>query len=423
MPRPHLPQFDLVLNLLPYAISISIVVAAIHISLAKMYSKKFGYKTDSGQEFYALSFTAFLSSFFPLYPICCSLGRTVVNVDAGTKTQFSSVFSSAIIALLIFYLGPFLRTLPMSILAVIIMVALTGMFRKASELKYLWPVSKYDFFIWVVSYIATVAWDVTPGLGVALAVALMTTVFRTQWPKWHYLVQLKGTNEYNARYTHTNDMNVSLISIFTPIIFTLHYTERKRFLFLTFQGICIFRFDAPLLFTNVEHFKECIDQALSQWKIRNTQLLGPHDLKIKVIGGKVNPIEVINKNLTEEEKDKIDHLDTNKVNDLAFRHFVIDCSGFAFVDVMGVNAIKEVYHELKMKKCLVYFAGAKSSVLDLFESCGMFKYVAKSNFYPTVHDAVEYAKKRRSKAAFYLLDTMDVHYDPIEDSLSMHAVT
>jgi hypothetical protein len=27
---------------------------------------------------------------------------------------------------------------------------------------------------------------------------------------------------------------------------------------------------------------------------------------------------------------------------LIYRHFIIDCSGFTFVDTMGVNALKEV---------------------------------------------------------------------------------
>ncbi|CAD5230441.1 unnamed protein product [Bursaphelenchus okinawaensis] len=388
MPHAHLPQFELIPKLLPYAISISIVVAAIHISLAKMYSKKFGYKTDSGQEFYALSFTAMLSSLFPLYPICCSLGRTVVNVDAGTKTQFSSVFSSAIIALLIFFIGPALRTLPMSILAVIIMVALTGMFRKASELKTLWPISKFDFFIWVVSYVATVAWDVTPGLGVALCFALLTTVFRTQWPRWFQLMQLQGTDEYNARYEKSNDNN----------------------------GICIFRFDAPILFTNVERFKDCIDKALASWKNDKPHLIGPEDLQVKVVD-KVKTIEdlknAMNKPASEEEWFK----------NIGFRHFIIDCSGFTFIDYMGVNALKEIYSDLHKQHCLVYFAAAKATVLDLFEECGFYKTVPKGNFYPTLRDAVMIAKNRRRQGTFYLLDQIGTKYDPVDEKFNIHTVT
>uniref|UniRef100_A0A1I7RJJ6 STAS domain-containing protein n=1 Tax=Bursaphelenchus xylophilus TaxID=6326 RepID=A0A1I7RJJ6_BURXY len=388
MPDAHLPAWELIPKLLPYAISISIVVAAIHISLAKMYSKKFGYKTDSGQEFYALGFTAFLSSLFPLYPICCSLGRTVVNVDAGTKTQFSSVFSSAIIAMLIFFIGPALRTLPMCILGVIIMVALTGMFRKAAELKTLWPISKYDFFTWVVSYVATVFWDVTPGLGIALSFALMTTVFRTQWPKWFQLMQLQGTDEFNARYEKISDNN----------------------------GVCIFRFDAPILFTNVERFKNCVEKALNHWKEEKPRLIGPEDLQVKVVD-KNKTIEQLN----EVIRGKTPEEDWFK--NIGYRHFIIDCSGFTFIDYMGVNALKEIYSDLHKQHCLVYFAAAKARVLDMFEECGFYKYVPKSNFYPTLRDAVQIAKKRRTQGTFYLLDQIGAKYDPVEEQFNIHTVT
>lgn len=87
MPLPRLPAFELIPHLISHSISICIVVAAIHISLAKMFGKRMHYTIDAGQELYALGFTSMLSSFFPIYPISCSLGRTVVNVDAGTKTQ------------------------------------------------------------------------------------------------------------------------------------------------------------------------------------------------------------------------------------------------------------------------------------------------------------------------------------------------
>lgn len=87
MPLPHAPAFELVPSLIGDALSICVVVAAVHISLAKMFSKRLHYAIDAGQEFYALGFTSMLASFFPIYPISTSLGRTVVNVDAGSKTQ------------------------------------------------------------------------------------------------------------------------------------------------------------------------------------------------------------------------------------------------------------------------------------------------------------------------------------------------
>lgn len=44
-----MPDFSLFFQLLPNALSISFVVIAVHISLAKMFAKKMSYKVDAGQ--------------------------------------------------------------------------------------------------------------------------------------------------------------------------------------------------------------------------------------------------------------------------------------------------------------------------------------------------------------------------------------
>ena len=113
MPMPTLPEWDLVPRLIPKALGIAIVVMAVHVSLAKMFAKKLAYKVDPGQEMYALGLASSLSAFFPVYPVSCSLGRTLVNVEAGTKTQLSAIFSSILLLGIILHLGSYLRTLPM----------------------------------------------------------------------------------------------------------------------------------------------------------------------------------------------------------------------------------------------------------------------------------------------------------------------
>lgn len=45
--------------------------------------------------------------------VSCSLGRTMVNVEAGTKTQFSTISSTILLGAIILYFGYWLRTLPM----------------------------------------------------------------------------------------------------------------------------------------------------------------------------------------------------------------------------------------------------------------------------------------------------------------------
>ena len=368
-----------------------------------MFGKKLHYKVDPGQELYALGLSSSLSSFFPIYPISCSLGRTIVNVEAGTKTQLSTLASSAFLIAIIAYFGQWLETLPMCVLSAIVIVALKGMAKKFMDLRTLWPLSKIDFSIWIVAFVATVGWDVTQGLGIAIAYALLTTVFRTQFPRWHFLGSLRGTNDFR---------------------------DSQRYLeVIDHKGICIFRFDAPLLFTNVERFKDNIHKALNIWKERCSPPMSvaiPEELKIPE-----KDIEKISNALTIKSMDEIIEVNFDPFNlitpyfqpdkpfaGLLYKHFIIDCSGFTFVDYMGVNALKEVFTEMRSQRVLVYFAAAKAPVRDLFEASGFYQYVAKCNFYPTIRDAVATARKRRNASTLHLLDEIRLDHDALDDMIS-----
>ncbi|CAK5079623.1 unnamed protein product [Meloidogyne enterolobii] len=412
IPTPILPDLTLLPELLPDAIAIAAVVMAVHISLAKIIAKKKCYRVDPGQELFALGFSSTLSSFFPVYPVSCSLGRTLVNVEANTKTQLSTIFSCTFLAA--------------CILSSIIIVALKGIFRKIADLRRLWPLSRIDFSIWLVSFVSTVCWDVSQGLVISI-------VFRTQWPRWHFLANLSGTNDFRD-------------------------AERYE-LIHTFPGICIFRFDSPLLFTNVDNFKETIHKAFQRWKRYQGAQLGLHvvgsTLRLRQTtstpslqiftklgsNGIVVPANLSPKSNLQRKRDDDEHnrkfliivVSGNVISGIyvlisecSFRncsfdspqhlHFIVDCSGFTFVDCMGVNALKEIFTEMRQQRVRVYFAAAKAPVRDLFEKCGFYEYVPKRNFYPTIRDAVAIARMRRNASSQNLLDESVIHrvYDEIE---------
>ncbi|VDO46447.1 unnamed protein product, partial [Onchocerca flexuosa] len=248
LPLPRLPRFDIILNCIPYAIGIAAVTVAIHISLAKMIAKRMNYQIDSEQELYALGFTTILSSFFPIFPISAALSRTMVSVEAGTRTQvitlimidsvkFSALSSFLLLLAVILFLGPLLYALPMvndiphqCILAVIILFSLRSMFLKFAELPKIWPISKIDFLIWIVAFTTTVGFDVMIGLVISVVFALLTLIFRSQWPRLERLAQ---------------------VSISEP-----YFDNPKRYISVAHNpNIRMYRFESPLLFNNVERFK------------------------------------------------------------------------------------------------------------------------------------------------------------------------
>ncbi|CAO4379389.1 unnamed protein product [Caenorhabditis nigoni] len=385
VPEFAVPRFDIFKHVFSDAISITIVSISVWLSISKMLAKKNNYQLDAGQELFALSFTSIASSFIPTVPISCSLSRTLVAVGAGCVTQLSILFSSILVFLVVFFLGSLLETLPMAALSAIICFALQGMFKKFYDLGQLWKVSKIDFTIWVVSCGSTVILDVSIGLIISVFFALFTTILREQYPKWHILASVKGTQDFkdSERYGDT----------------------------IYFKGICIFRFDAPLLFHNVECFKKSVDKAYLEWQ-KSHEFYVLREERDTILNQKMDGSD-------ESSDEKTVHTMNTMSADILSRHFVIDCSGFTFIDLMGVSALKEIFSDLRKRGILVYFANAKAPVREMFDKCDFFKFVPKENFYPTMRDATSIARQRQLELGFK--DTTYVpEHDRLTEVLSSH---
>lgn len=370
LPELSLPQPSLIPRVLPDAISIAVVVVAVHLSLSKMLAKKYQYEIDAGQELYALSFTAIGGSFFPTFPTSIGLGRTMVGVESGVKSQIATFFSCLFVLSISLYFGRFLETLPMCVLSAIIVIALKSMLWKLGELQGIWRLSKYDCCIWMVAFFATVLVDVSEGLIIAIFFALFTTIIREQYPKWDMLANVKDTDEFRDN----------------------QYQETTFY-----KGICIFRFDAPLLFHNVEVFKKCIEKAFNEWK-KSPEFHIVKDEK----SGKDRKFTFESMQRIAPVNEQILHPGAHR-DPILSRHFVIDCSGLTFIDLMGVSALKEVFSDLRKKGVQVYFASVKIPVREMLEKCNFFEFVSKDNFYPTLRDATGIARIRQNEFGF--LDT------------------
>uniref|UniRef100_A0A0M3IW99 Sulfate_transp domain-containing protein n=1 Tax=Ascaris lumbricoides TaxID=6252 RepID=A0A0M3IW99_ASCLU len=112
------------------------------------------------------------------------------------------------------------------VLASMVMVTMKAYVKKFTELRKLWPMFKIDFLIWIASMLLTICYDMAEGLALAIAFAILTTIFRNQ-PRWHILSK---NDEGQYRETKKKQME---------------YIEGST---------CVFRMDGPLIFTSVDRF-------------------------------------------------------------------------------------------------------------------------------------------------------------------------
>jgi SulP family sulfate permease len=158
-----------------------------------------------------------------------------MNDSAGGKTQVTGLVTSAVLALTLLFLTGALRSLPMAVLAAVLVMAAVGLF-DLRGLATLLRVSPPEFLVCIITLLGVITVGVLQGVVVAIAVAGVLMVARNSRPNTAVLGRIPGTNAFLDIATHPK-------------------VE-------TFPGLFIFRFDATLVFFNADYFRECARTAV-----------------------------------------------------------------------------------------------------------------------------------------------------------------
>ena len=231
LPPPRVPPMINATTYIGDAVIIAVISFAISISMAKLMAKKHDYPIDVNQELYAYGLCHGISSFFNCFAGAQAPPRTLVHDSIGGKTQLNSLFSCVMLLLVCLFLGMLFYSLPIPVLAAIIIVALLPMFRQFQQLPTLWRVSKYDFFVWIITFLSVVILDVTTGLVIGMGTSIFFVVFQAHFAVGSSLVSFNRSGIYMTKDHLLSDDIIE------------------------YPGLTVFRFSAPLFFVNVKHLK------------------------------------------------------------------------------------------------------------------------------------------------------------------------
>eukprot|EP00081_Caenorhabditis_elegans_P012399 NP_491138.2 SULfate Permease family [Caenorhabditis elegans] len=380
IPAPVIPPMRNAFGMMGSAMSIAIISFVIHISLCKLISKKLQYVVNSNQEWFALGLMHTTSSFFGCFAGGSSLGRTMMQVKCGTKSQLSTLITS--IVLIIFVCGGAvgcIQHLPKPVLASIVVVAMKDLFIQIFTCFALRKLSFVDYLIFAATFISVIVLNVNFGLLIGVVFELLTVVLRSQWADSSLLGRITGTNHYRrlGLYETANDI----------------------------PGIKIFRFDSPIYFGNSEMFVRKIHQAcgLNPLIVRGEletenkkkdarKEKEEEDAEIPKETEKETKLEVtthqakvLDEKHAEPEPNPADQYER-------LTHIIIDCSTIIYVDLMGQGALKDVYNDYKTIGISVLFANTNEHVRQNFETSQFFEEVPRGRMFVSVSDAVDQAE-------------------------------
>ncbi|XP_072104775.1 solute carrier family 26 member 10 isoform X2 [Mobula birostris] len=348
-PSPQLPALGSIPNLVGDTVAITFVGYAVSVSLAMIYADKHRYKIDPNQELLAHGISNTVASFFTCFPSSASLATSNILESAGSHTQLAGFFTCLVVLAVLLLIGPLFYFLPKAVLACINITSLRQMFLQFQDLPQLWRVSRMDFMVWVVTWLAVITLNADLGLAVGVVFSMMTVIYRTQRADCSVLGRASNTEIY--RPMEENSMCHEI------------------------PGLKILAYNAPIYYGNKSFFRDTM-----------TRLIGLTQEKIKARAKTKKELKKINK-MTVATIDKglprtacSSDKDTSPAGDRQERiqSVIIDCSSIIFVDTAGARLFVQMCVECQKADLWVYLAECNRSFitekhnnLGMKASCGL----------------------------------------------------
>jgi SulP family sulfate permease len=183
------------------------------------------------QELLGVGFANIASSFFNGFTVSGGLSRTMVNVNAGAVSQFSSIVAFSVTLLAAFVLSPVMQYIPNSLLSSIICVAVLAMV-KTEALKETYKIAKTEFLVCLTTSLTVIGIGPIYGLAYGVALSIVVALYKLAIPHVAELGEMRGGLLRNLkRYPN----------------------EAKQI-----PGIILVRLDAPIFYANAPmFFKKC----------------------------------------------------------------------------------------------------------------------------------------------------------------------
>lgn len=165
-------DFKMINQLLPSAITIALLCAIESMLSAIVADGVTGDKHDSNMELVAQGAANIMSPFFGGIPVTGAAARTMTNISNGAKTPVAGVIHAIVLLLILVFLGPLTRLIPMACLAGVLAVVSYNM-ADWKTFGSLLKGSKSDVAVLLATFTLTIFFDLTIAIMVGLLMAMV----------------------------------------------------------------------------------------------------------------------------------------------------------------------------------------------------------------------------------------------------------
>jgi SulP family sulfate permease len=236
LPVPELPAFSLVKE--HYA---TIGIAAVALLLigfsqtagdARAFATRHRYRIDVNQESVAQGMANIGAGVFQGMPVSTSLSASSLNESAGARTPVASLTTGALVLATLIVLAPLFSHLPKAVLAAVIIDAVVFGMIDITELRRLYRVTRFDFWVAVAAIIGVLSAGVLAGVVIGVVLSLGWLIYVATRPPMPLLGREAGTQVFRDLDENPADE--------------------------TFPGLAVLRLDGGLFFATAEALEERI---------------------------------------------------------------------------------------------------------------------------------------------------------------------
>jgi sulfate permease, SulP family len=245
LPAPMLPDYDIVRHNLSVIVIASLALLLIGFSQtagdARAFATRHRYRIDVDQESVAQGMANVGAGVFQGMPVSTSLSASSLNESAGARTPVASLVTGALVLATLIVLAPLFSQLPKAVLAAIIIDAVVFGMIDIPELRRLYRVTRFDFWIAVAAILGVLSAGVLAGVVIGIVLSLGWLIHVATKPPMPLLGREHDTQVFRDIQENPDDESI--------------------------EGIAVLRLDGGLFFATAEALENRI-RALVDDKVR-----------------------------------------------------------------------------------------------------------------------------------------------------------
>jgi SulP family sulfate permease len=191
----HLPGVETAVSLLPAAVLICLVAYVESVSIAKTLANRRRQTIDPNQELFALGAANLAAAFSGGMPVAGGFSRTMVNFNAGARTQAAAILTAVLVGMVALLFTPLLAHVPKVALAAVIILAVSRLIDVPAAVK-AWRYDRSDGLVLVATAGGVLLLGIEAGLLAGIVLSLVLYVWRAARPHVAEIGRLSGTEHF-----------------------------------------------------------------------------------------------------------------------------------------------------------------------------------------------------------------------------------